>query len=175
MSLITENQSETLKLLATTKYKLSQDNGQRIYGPPPDWVGPPPRKTEVFIGSLPRDVYEYDIVPYFEQVGKIYLLRTMLSFSGFNRGYAFIKFCRPEEAERAIVQLNNSEIRPGQRIGVVRSLDNCRLYVGNLPTDKSKEEIFGEMAKLSEGVTDVYIQADRSQGQFSLSNERPSK
>ena len=32
-------------------------------GPPPNWIGPPPCKgCEVFIGKVPRDVYEYELV-----------------------------------------------------------------------------------------------------------------
>ena len=36
-----------------------QENGQRKYGPPPDWSGaPPPRGCEIFVGKIPRDCYE---------------------------------------------------------------------------------------------------------------------
>lgn len=167
-----EDKSLTLQLVRNTGYQLEQDNGQRKYGPPPEWNGSPPRKTEVFVGSLPRDIYEYELVPFFERVGRIYMLRTMLSFSGYNRGYAFVKYCQPEDAERAIRELNNAEIRPGQRIGVVRSLDNCRLYIGNLPTDRSREEIRNEISCLTEDVVDVIVHEDRQTGAY-LNQTKP--
>ncbi|RWR98678.1 APOBEC1 complementation factor-like protein, partial [Dinothrombium tinctorium] len=79
-----------LALMHRTKYLVVQENGQRKYGPPPDWIGPPPRKgSEVFIGKIPRDCYEDEIVPLFEQIGKVYELRLMMDFSGANRGYGF--------------------------------------------------------------------------------------
>ena len=33
-----------LRLMATTGFQMVQENGQRKYGPPPNWVGPPPAK-----------------------------------------------------------------------------------------------------------------------------------
>ena len=33
-------------------------------GPPPGWFGPPPSKgSEIFVGKLPRDVFEEELVP----------------------------------------------------------------------------------------------------------------
>ena len=38
-----------LSLMVTTGFQMVQENGQRKYGPPPNWVGPPPPKgCEVF-------------------------------------------------------------------------------------------------------------------------------
>ena len=53
----------------------------------------------------------------------------MMDFSGYNRGYAFVTFSCKEEANRAIKMLDNFEIRPGLKIGVCRSVDNCRCVV----------------------------------------------
>ena len=51
-------------------YNVTQRNGQRIYGgPPPNWKGPAPDKgSEVFVGKVPRDMYEWELVPLFETV-----------------------------------------------------------------------------------------------------------
>lgn len=106
-----EDTLRTLALMNETGYQIQQDNGQRIYGPPPDWKGPAPKDTEVFIGKLPNDIFEYDIVPLFSSVGKIYLLRIMQNFSGLNRGFAFIQYTTKEEADLCISRLNNTEIR----------------------------------------------------------------
>lgn len=47
-----------------------QENGQRKYGgPPPGWDGPPPeRGCEIFIGKLPRDLFEDELIPLCEKV-----------------------------------------------------------------------------------------------------------
>lgn len=45
----------------------------------------------------------------------------------------------------------------GRRIGVVKSVDNCRLFVGGIPKDKNAEEIRREMDKLTDGVVDVIV------------------
>lgn len=70
-----------LNLEKRTGYNIQQTNGQRRMGPPPDWVGPPPPKgSEVFVGSLPRNMYEDELFPIFASIGKIYELRLMLDF-----------------------------------------------------------------------------------------------
>lgn len=57
------------------------------------WEGPaPPRGCEVFVGKIPRDMYEDELVPLFERAGKIYEFRLMMEFSGENRGYAFVMY-----------------------------------------------------------------------------------
>ncbi len=64
------NDQKLLDLTNKTKYNLVQRNGQRIYGgPPPDWEGLPPEKgCEVFVGKVPRDCYEDELVPIFASV-----------------------------------------------------------------------------------------------------------
>ncbi|XP_061665853.1 APOBEC1 complementation factor isoform X2 [Syngnathoides biaculeatus] len=64
-------------LVQRTGYRLQQENGQRRYGgPPPGWDGPPPeRGSEIFVGKLPRDLFEDELVPLCEKVGR-HLTRT---------------------------------------------------------------------------------------------------
>ncbi|NWU91144.1 RBM46 protein, partial [Upupa epops] len=140
-----QNEAALLALMEKTGYSMVQENGQRKFGgPPPGWEGPPPpRGCEVFVGKIPRDMYEDELVPVFERAGKIYEFRLMMEFS--------------EEAQLAIKILNNYEIRPGKFIGVCVSLDNCRLFIGAIPKEKKKEEILSEMKKVTEGVVDVIV------------------
>lgn len=65
-----DNDEKTLELTKVTGYDLIQRNGQRIYGgPPPGWIGAPPTKgTEIFVGKVPRDMYEWELVPIFQKV-----------------------------------------------------------------------------------------------------------
>ncbi len=133
----------------------------RSRGPPPDWVGPPPpRGCEVFVGNVPRDVFEDEVVPIFESAGKIFELRMMLDFSGTNRGYFFVRYsCRlggtreaqsgsagttvlfREEAVKAIRCLDGYEIRPGKYIGVKVSADNRKLFLSGLPSSVGSDSI----------------------------------
>ncbi|KAF5906279.1 putative RNA-binding protein 46, partial [Clarias magur] len=148
-----------LALMEKTGYSMIQENGQRKYGgPPPGWTGPPPpRGCEVFVGKIPRDMYEDELVPLFERAGRIYEFRLMMEFSGENRGYAFVMYTTREAAQHSITLLNNLEVRPGKFIGVCVSLDNCRLFIGSIPKDKQKEEIQEEMMKVTDGVVDVIV------------------
>lgn len=153
------NEAVLLSLMERTGYAMIQENGQRKYGgPPPGWEGPTPsRGCEVFVGKIPRDAYEDELVPVFEQVGKIYELRLMMDFSGTNRGYCFVMFTNKEDASKAVRELNNFELRKGRYLGVCISVDNCRLFVGGIPKTKQRDEIFAEMAKITEGVVDVIV------------------
>uniref|UniRef100_A0A3Q1JW35 RRM domain-containing protein n=1 Tax=Anabas testudineus TaxID=64144 RepID=A0A3Q1JW35_ANATE len=92
---------------------VSQENGQRRYGgPPPGWDGPSPERVcEIFVGKLPRDLFEDELVPLCEKFGKIYEVRMIMDFNGNNRGYAFVTFSNKQEAKTAMKQLNNYEIR----------------------------------------------------------------
>ena len=126
--------SPIAKLMARTGYSIVQQNGQRRYGPPPDWDGsPPPRGCEIFVGKIPRDCFEDELVPVFEKVGRIYEMRLMMDFSGQNRGYAFVVYGSPLEAKDSVRVLNNYEIRKGRTLGICMSVDNCRLFVGGIP------------------------------------------
>lgn len=147
-----------LELMEETGYAIVQHNGQRKFGPPPKWTGPPPPKgCEIFIGKLPREIFEDELVPIFSRVGKIYEMRLMMDFSGSNRGYAFVTYTNRADASRAVKELNGYEIREGRQIGVVKSVDNCRLFVGGLPKNKSKEEILEELSKRVAGIVDVIL------------------
>ena len=117
-----------------------QQNGQRRYGPPPTWDGPPPpRGSEVFVGKIPKDCFEDELVPVFEQVGTIYEIRLMIdNLSKLNRGYAFVVFRTSSEAKECVKRLNNYEIRPGRTLSVCMSVNNCRLFIGGIPKKVSR-------------------------------------
>ena len=152
------NERRLVELMETTGYSITQTNGQRKFGPPPDWdAAPPVRGCEVFIGKIPRDLYEDELVPVLQTVGKLYELRLMMDFSGNNRGYAFAVYTNKEDAKQCVKSLNNYEIRKGRTVGVCHSVDNCRLFVGGLPRKVTKEEILCEMTTLTEGVNDVIV------------------
>uniref|UniRef100_A0A1I8I8I4 RRM domain-containing protein n=1 Tax=Macrostomum lignano TaxID=282301 RepID=A0A1I8I8I4_9PLAT len=112
------------------------------------WVGTAPnRGCEVFIGKIPRDCFEDELVPVFEKAGRIYMFRLMMDFSGSNRGYGFCIYTNREDTKRAVHELDNYEIRKGKTLGVCLSVDNCRLFFATLlfirrPPDKGKNRGF---------------------------------
>ncbi|XP_061436974.1 probable RNA-binding protein 46 [Lethenteron reissneri] len=157
---------DLLDLVLRTGYNIVQENGQRKLGPPPDWQGPPPaRGCEVFLARIPRDLYEDELVPVLEAVGRLYQLRLMMTYHGENRGYAFATFATRSQAADAVRRLHKSEIRPGQRIAVHVSVDNRRLFLAGLPKVRTRAEVMAAMSDVTEGVVDVqmrFCRHDRS-------------
>uniref|UniRef100_A0A8C5GM57 Heterogeneous nuclear ribonucleoprotein Q n=1 Tax=Gouania willdenowi TaxID=441366 RepID=A0A8C5GM57_GOUWI len=149
-------------LLERTGYTLDVTTGQRKYGgPPPESAHSgtqPTIGTEIFVGKIPRDLFEDELIPLFEKAGPIWDLRLMMDpLSGLNRGYAFVTFCTKEAAQQAVKLCNNNEIRPGKHIGVCISVANNRLFVGSIPKSKTKDQIVEEFAKVTEGLNDVIL------------------
>lgn len=123
-----QQSSPLARLMERTGYSIVQQNGQRRYGPPPNWEGnPPPRGCEVFVGKIPRDCFEDELVPVFERTGKIYEMRLMMDYNGQNRGYAFVVYTVSCEAKECVKLLNNYEIRK-----VSKCLWKRILYVQNI-------------------------------------------
>ncbi|TRY77284.1 hypothetical protein TCAL_10197 [Tigriopus californicus] len=147
-------------ILERTGYALDVTTGQRKYGgPPPGWEGNPPGQgCEVFCGKIPRDLFEDDLIPLFEKCGIIWDLRLMMDpMTGSNRGYAFITFTTRDAANEAVRQLNDFELRKGKKIGVTISFNNHRLFVGNIPKNRDREELLEEFSKHAPGLREVII------------------
>ncbi|XP_028169111.1 heterogeneous nuclear ribonucleoprotein R isoform X4 [Ostrinia nubilalis] len=148
------------QILARTGYTLDVTTGQRKYGgPPPGWEGGTPGAgCEVFCGKIPKDMYEDELIPLFERCGSIWDLRLMMDpMTGTNRGYAFVTFTTREATQRAVQELDNHEIKPGKTLRIKISVPNLRLFVGNIPKSKGKEEILEEFGKLTAGLVEVII------------------
>lgn len=146
------------QLAEERQQNFTQVNAQRIFGPPRNWRGEQPaRGSEVFVGNLPRNLYEDVLVPLFEHVGPIYMLRTMVHLNRETKGYAFVTYATPEMANQAVSVFNNYEIRPGHVIGVQKSVDNCRLYLGGLPTILTEEQVMRELIKVVDNVKHVIM------------------
>lgn len=150
-----QTQYKLLQLIGESEFDIVQENGQRRLTS--NDLVERSKGAEVFLGRLPRNCFEDEIVPTLQKVGKLLELRLMLDFSGTNRGFGFALFEDSKTARRACQLLNNSEIRPGHRIGVVKSIDNCRLFFGGVPKDKSKAEFLVELNKILDGITEIYL------------------
>ncbi|XP_028316728.1 heterogeneous nuclear ribonucleoprotein R-like isoform X1 [Gouania willdenowi] len=149
-------------LLDRTGYTLDVTTGQRKYGgPPPEDVfkgTQPGIGTEVFVGKIPRDLYEDELVPLFESAGPIWDLRLMMDpLSGQNRGYAFITYCNKDDAQKAVKLCDNHEIRHAKYLGVCISVANNRLFVGSIPKNKTRDSILEDFGKVTEGLQEVIL------------------
>lgn len=118
----------------------------------------PPQGCECFVGKLPRDLYEDELIPVFEKHGRIWDLRLMIDPStGLSKGYCFVTYCEKSDAHNAAKALNDFEIRPGKEIRVNISVANIKLFIGNIPKTKTKEELKNEFNKIVEGISEVII------------------
>ncbi|XP_041652757.1 dead end protein 1 [Cheilinus undulatus] len=147
--------------LKTTNTKLTQVNGQRKYGGPPEvWDGPfPGARCEVFISQIPRDAYEDLLIPLFSSVGPLWEFRLMMNFSGQNRGFAYAKYGSPAVAADAIRLLNGHTLEPGTRLSVRRSTEKRHLCVGELPASTRQEDLLQVLRVLTDGVEQVSLKA----------------
>ncbi|XP_072368860.1 LOW QUALITY PROTEIN: dead end protein homolog 1-like [Scyliorhinus torazame] len=141
-----------------TGISLIQINGQRKFGgPPPGWTGPPPLTgSEVFIGKLPQDLYEDQLIPLFQSAGKLYEFRLMMTFSGENRGFAYAKYANRWYAQCAIAMFNGYQIRDGFPMVVCKSTEKNELCVRGIP-GKQRLEVLEVLKELTEGVMDLSL------------------
>ncbi|XP_063725846.1 heterogeneous nuclear ribonucleoprotein Q-like isoform X2 [Symsagittifera roscoffensis] len=153
------NEDAMSAILARTGYPHEVTPSLRRYGgPPPDWTGPKPTQgVEVFLGKLPEDLYEDELIPLMEKCGKIYELRVIVDKEGYNRGFGFVTFCDKESAKNAVNTYANYRIR-GRKIVCNLNVQFTKLYVGGIPKDKTREQIFSAFSQEVEKLTDVVIQ-----------------
>lgn len=154
------DETKLKEILERTGYSLDVTTGQRKYGgPPPNFDGiQPGAGHEVFCGKIPKDIFEDELIPLFEKCGNIWDLRLMMDpMTGLNRGFCFVTFSQRSGAQEAVKQLDNYEIRKAKHLKVNISVANLRLFVGNIPKSKSKDEIEEEFRKITDGLIDVII------------------
>lgn len=63
---------------------------------------------QVFIGKIPKDVFEDELIPLVEECGKVWDLRLMMDpMTGFSRGYAFCTFVEKAGAKAAVEKVSD--------------------------------------------------------------------
>lgn len=160
------------EILTRTGYSHTVSATLRKYGgPPPNWTGPKPGPgTEVFLGRLPQDVFEDDLIPVFEGVGRIYELRVIVDNEGYNRGYGFVTYCDKDTAKEAVKKLNRHEIKANRRMVVKLSVQFNRLYIGGVPKSKSKDDIYNAFSNEVDNLKAVILQDPPSGASGDLKN-----
>ena len=99
-----------------------------------------------------------ELVPLFLSAGRLYQVRMMVEFSGANRGYCYLKYSNPTEAEAARVRLDSQQVRPGVWLACNKSVDNKKIsvkIVPHLPPGFSDQQILQEIREFIQGVLNV--------------------
>lgn len=66
----------------------------------------------LFVGNISYRTLESDLHDYFAQAGVVTSCTLMLDkFTGRSRGFAFVEYSTPEEAQRAVEQFHNKEFQ----------------------------------------------------------------
>jgi hypothetical protein len=138
-----QTHKNVLRLLHEYKLVSTQINGQRILSIQPiRWSGPTPGiDCEIFVGRIPKTIFEDTLYPLFNTIGEVFQIRLMVDMAELTRGYCFIMYTNPLDASRAITQLDQYEISPGKKIRVLASVNKCKLYIGPLPWHIASEEV----------------------------------
>ncbi len=75
-------------------------------------------QARLFVGNLSYQTGENDLQDYFAQAGAVTSVNLMLDkMSGRSRGFAFVEFATPEEAQKAIDQFHDKDFQ-GRKITV---------------------------------------------------------
>ena len=75
-------------------------------------------QARLFVGNLSYQTGETDLQDYFAQAGSVLSVNLMLDkMTGKSRGFAFVEFATPEEAQKAIDQLHDQDFQ-GRKITV---------------------------------------------------------
>jgi len=68
--------------------------------------------TRLFVGNLSYETMEKDLQDYFSQAGVVTSINLMMDkMTGKSRGFAFVEFGNPDEANKAIEQFHNKEFQ----------------------------------------------------------------
>ena len=69
-------------------------------------------QNRLFVGNLSYQTMENDLEDYFAQAGTVISVNLMLDkVTGKSRGFAFVEYATPEEANKAVEQFHNKEFQ----------------------------------------------------------------
>ena len=69
-------------------------------------------ENRLFVGNLAYQTMENDLQDYFSQAGAVTSVNLMLDkFTGKSRGFAFIEFTSPDEAQKAVEMFHGKDFQ----------------------------------------------------------------
>lgn len=155
-----KNREEVDEELRTrTGYSLTVTPTLRKFGGPPPDGSARPRFSEIFIGKLPRDYFEDELIPVLDRYGKLWEVRILLNEKGEGRGFAFATFYEPSVAHNILKALNGRDIpgRPPNRFSISMSKQHSLVVIKNLPRGKTREALLKDFEEYFEGILVVNI------------------
>ncbi|CAN6465029.1 unnamed protein product [Victoria cruziana] len=119
------------------------------------------RRTEIFVGGLDKEAKEEDIRKVFEKVGEIVEVRLMKNIqTGKNKGYAFLRYAKPAEAQRALNELARAEVC-GKPCAAAPLQDNDTIFLGSIDKRWKKEDVIKILQEIGvENIHTVYVMMD---------------
>ena len=70
------------------------------------------KKLNIYIGNLHYNVNEEELIEIFEEYGEVMSVKIITDkYTGGSKGFGFIEMLNDEEANKAIDNLNGTEIR----------------------------------------------------------------
>jgi nucleolin len=134
-------------------------------------------EKKVFVGNLPNELSQDDIVKIFEAHGTVAEITVPVDrYTGAIRGFAFVTLASEEDAANVIENMDGKEVggrivtvKPQRKPGdpkpkkVMPQTQGTKLYVGNLPFDTTQEEITSYFSTYGT-VNEVYVPMDRNSG-----------
>ncbi|KAH1018268.1 hypothetical protein HUJ05_006074 [Dendroctonus ponderosae] len=107
----------------------------------------PERAAEIFVSNIPAKASILDLLCFFQQTGDLFQATLVMKYkSELNRGYAFITYLDKNGAQRALTELRNQPfMNPATLLTIKQSTNNRRLFIGGVPIEKSKDNIWQEL------------------------------
>ena len=69
-------------------------------------------ESRLFVGNLSYQTMENDLQEYFSQAGLVSSVNLMMDkFTGKSRGFAFVEYSSPSEANKAVEMFHNQEFQ----------------------------------------------------------------
>ena len=69
-------------------------------------------QTRLFVGNLSYQTVENDLQDFFAAAGNVSSVNLMMDkFTGKSRGFAFVEFTSPDEANKAVEMFNGKELQ----------------------------------------------------------------
>lgn len=113
-----------------------------LYSPTKDQGFYPEKHSQIFVSGIPSKASVFEVAQFFQEVDRVFQVKLLLqSNPSLNRGLAYVTFFNASAAKKAIKDLEEKVFMGIKPLKLELSVDNCRIFVGGLPIEKSKEEI----------------------------------
>ena len=99
-------------------------------------------QSRLFVGNLSYETMENDLQEYFSQAGVVSSVNLMLDkFTGKSRGFAFIEYSSPAEANKAVEMFHNKEFQGRQlTVNIARPREDRPPMRGGFGGGRDREE-----------------------------------